>query len=204
MCKAGAGHARCRHRPGALGRRWFLWILPAPAAPCSRRRGQKGQRAAGKETSPANEAQALSIPAAPACVAQQRLDYGDPTLAMHPHLARCSILAIWRAQASMSTHSLRVVVVLRPCSLKKSTSENWRLQPISIPAAGLSPLSQANQDCRPVARTFNATDSGNNSLELLETDTSHLATRRNGLVSRHVFCYLTLLCHLIHVVAERL
>lgn len=100
----GRACARCRHRPGALGRRWILWILPAPAAPCSRRRGQKGERAAGKETSPANEAQGPSIPAAPACVAQQRVDYGDPTLAMHPHLARCSILAVWRAQTSTSTH----------------------------------------------------------------------------------------------------
>ncbi|EHK15986.1 uncharacterized protein TRIVIDRAFT_65192 [Trichoderma virens Gv29-8] len=35
-----------------------------------------------------------------------------------------------------------------------------RLLPISIPATGLSSLSQANQDCRPVARTFNAIDSG--------------------------------------------
>ncbi|PTB50484.1 hypothetical protein M431DRAFT_499301 [Trichoderma harzianum CBS 226.95] len=32
--------------------------------------------------------------------------------------------------------------------------------PISIPAIGYLSLSQANQDCRPVARTFNATDSG--------------------------------------------
>lgn len=99
---------------------------------------QKGERAAGKETSPANEAQGSSMPAAPACVAQQRLDYGDPTLAMHPHLARCSILAVGERRQ-----------VRRPISTRGGGASAVLTQKIDIKK--LAPAANQHPSRRPVA-----------------------------------------------------